>query len=33
MLQDYATPEKLAEEIREEHRIVEGIAKRAGLVK
>ena len=33
MLQDYASPEKLAEEIREEHRIVEGIAKRAGLVK
>jgi tripartite-type tricarboxylate transporter receptor subunit TctC len=33
MLQDYAPPEKLLEEIREEHRTVEQIGKRAGLVK
>ena len=33
MLQDYAPPEKLAEEIREEQRTVERIAKRAGLIK
>jgi tripartite-type tricarboxylate transporter receptor subunit TctC len=33
MLQDYAPPEKLIEEIREEHRSVEQIAKRAGLAK
>jgi tripartite-type tricarboxylate transporter receptor subunit TctC len=33
MLQDYASPEKLVEEIREEHRTVEQIAKRTGLVK
>jgi tripartite-type tricarboxylate transporter receptor subunit TctC len=33
MLQDYASPEKLAEEIREEQRTVERIAKQAGLVK
>ena len=33
MLQDYAPPEKLAEEIREEYRVVEQIAKKAGLVK
>jgi tripartite-type tricarboxylate transporter receptor subunit TctC len=33
MLQDYASPEKLIEEIREEHRTVERIAKQAGLVK
>lgn len=33
MLQDYASPEKLAEEIREEHRTVERIAKQAGLIK
>jgi tripartite-type tricarboxylate transporter receptor subunit TctC len=33
MLQDYASPERLAEEIREEYRIVERIAKQAGLVK
>ena len=33
MLQDYAPPEKLAEEIRDEHRAVEGIAKKAGLIK
>lgn len=33
MLQDYASPEKLAEEIREEYRTVERIAKQAGLIK
>lgn len=33
MLQDYASPEKLADEIREEHRSVEKIAKQAGLIK
>ena len=33
MLQDYAPPEKLTEEIREEYRTVEQIAKKAGLVK
>jgi tripartite-type tricarboxylate transporter receptor subunit TctC len=33
MVQDYAAPDKLAEEIREEHRTVEQIAKRAGLIK
>jgi tripartite-type tricarboxylate transporter receptor subunit TctC len=33
MLQDYAPPDKLVEEIRAEHRTVEQIAKRAGLVK
>lgn len=33
MLQDYASPEKLADEIREEHRSVERIAKQAGLIK
>jgi tripartite-type tricarboxylate transporter receptor subunit TctC len=33
MLQDYAPPEKLADEIREEHRVVEQIARKAGLVK
>jgi len=33
MLQDYAPPEKLVEEIREEHRTLEQIAKQAGLAK
>jgi tripartite-type tricarboxylate transporter receptor subunit TctC len=33
MVQDYVPPEKLVTEIREEHRIVEEIAKKAGLVK
>ncbi len=33
MLQDYASPEKLADEIREEHRSVERIATQAGLIK
>jgi tripartite-type tricarboxylate transporter receptor subunit TctC len=33
MLQDYAPPEKLAAEIRDEHRAVEQIARKAGLVK
>jgi tripartite-type tricarboxylate transporter receptor subunit TctC len=33
MVQDYLPPEKLFAEIREEHRIVEGIAKKAGLAK
>lgn len=33
MLQDYAPPEKLSEEIREEYRTVEQIAKKAGLIK
>ena len=33
MLQDYAPPDMLVEEIRAEHRTVEQIAKRAGLVK
>ena len=33
MLQDYAPPEKLVDEIREEHRALEQIAKQAGLVK
>jgi tripartite-type tricarboxylate transporter receptor subunit TctC len=33
MALDYAPPEKLLEEIREEHRRVADIAKRAGLVK
>ena len=33
MLQDYAPPERLVEEIRDEHRTVEEIARRAGLVK
>jgi len=33
MLQDYAPPGKLAEEIREEYRTVERIAKQAGLIK
>ena len=33
MLQDYASPEKLSEEIREEYRTVEQIAKKAGLIK
>jgi tripartite-type tricarboxylate transporter receptor subunit TctC len=33
LLQDYAPPEKLVAEMREEHRTVEGLAKKAGLVK
>jgi len=33
MIQDYVPPEKLFTEIREEHRTVEEIAKKAGLVK
>jgi tripartite-type tricarboxylate transporter receptor subunit TctC len=33
MVQDYVSPEKLFAEVREEHRIVEEIAKKAGLVK
>jgi tripartite-type tricarboxylate transporter receptor subunit TctC len=33
MVQDYVPPEKLFAEVRDEHRIVEEIAKKAGLVK
>ena len=33
ILQDYAPPEKLVADIREEHRTIEELAKRAGLVK
>jgi tripartite-type tricarboxylate transporter receptor subunit TctC len=33
MIADYVPPEKLVAEIREEHRIVEEIAKKAGLIK
>jgi tripartite-type tricarboxylate transporter receptor subunit TctC len=33
IVQDYAPPEKLIAETREEHRTVEEIAKKAGLVK
>jgi tripartite-type tricarboxylate transporter receptor subunit TctC len=33
ILQDWAPPERLVAEIREEHRIVEDLAKKAGLVK
>jgi tripartite-type tricarboxylate transporter receptor subunit TctC len=33
MVLDYASPEKLIEEIRDEHRRVEAIARKAGLVK
>lgn len=33
MVADYVTPEKLIAEIREEHRTVEQIAKKAGLIK
>jgi tripartite-type tricarboxylate transporter receptor subunit TctC len=33
ILQDYVPPEKVVTEIREEHRIVEELAKKAGLVK
>jgi tripartite-type tricarboxylate transporter receptor subunit TctC len=33
ILQDYAPPEKVVAEIREEHRVVEELAKKAGLVK
>jgi tripartite-type tricarboxylate transporter receptor subunit TctC len=33
ILQDYVPPEKVVAEIREEHRTVEELAKKAGLVK
>jgi tripartite-type tricarboxylate transporter receptor subunit TctC len=33
ILQEWAPPDRLIAEIREEHRIVEGLAKKAGLVK
>jgi hypothetical protein len=33
MVADYEPPDKLLAEIREEHRTVEQIAKKAGLVK
>ena len=33
MVQDYASPEKLVTEMREEYQAVEEIAKKAGLVK
>lgn len=33
MVQDYAPPEKVLAEIREEHRVLEEVAKKAGLVK
>jgi tripartite-type tricarboxylate transporter receptor subunit TctC len=33
MVQDYLPPEKLFAEIREEHRTIEEIAKKAGLIK
>jgi tripartite-type tricarboxylate transporter receptor subunit TctC len=33
MVQDYAPPEKLLSEIREEHRTVEEISKKTGLIK
>jgi tripartite-type tricarboxylate transporter receptor subunit TctC len=33
ILQDYVPPEKVGAEIREEHRVVEELAKKAGLVK
>jgi tripartite-type tricarboxylate transporter receptor subunit TctC len=33
MVADYEPPEKLIAEIREEHRVVEQIAKKAGLIK
>jgi tripartite-type tricarboxylate transporter receptor subunit TctC len=33
MVADYEPPEKLIAEIREEHRTVEQIAKKAGLIK
>ena len=33
MVQDYTAPEKIVAEIREEHRILEELAKKAGLVK
>jgi tripartite-type tricarboxylate transporter receptor subunit TctC len=33
MVQDYAAPEKLVAEMREEYQAVEEIAKKAGLVK
>ena len=33
MVADYEAPEKLIADIREEHRVVEQIAKKAGLIK
>jgi tripartite-type tricarboxylate transporter receptor subunit TctC len=33
MVQDYVPPEQLVTEIREEHKTVEEIAKKAGLIK
>ena len=33
IVQDYASPDKLLAEIREEHRTVEEIVKKAGLIK
>jgi len=33
MIQDYVSPEKLLAEVREEHRTVEEVAKKAGLIK
>jgi len=33
MVQDYAPPEKLLAEIREEYRTIEEISKKAGLIK
>ena len=33
MVADYESPDKLIAEIREEHRAVEQIAKKAGLIK
>jgi tripartite-type tricarboxylate transporter receptor subunit TctC len=33
MVQDYSPPEKVVAEIREEHRVLEEIARKAGLVK
>jgi tripartite-type tricarboxylate transporter receptor subunit TctC len=33
IVQDYAPPEKLLSDIRDEHRIVEEISKKAGLIK
>jgi hypothetical protein len=33
MVADYETPDKLIADIREEHRVVEQIAKKAGLIK
>jgi hypothetical protein len=33
MVADYVPPDKLLAEIRDEHRVVEQIAKKAGLIK